>query len=126
MALDISPRSEKDADMAGIEKAFWLMFHPPRGQVPNYENPSSLAPLSLGLFPVLMFISVTAVGLRIWHNLRTTRRLKIDDCKICIWYRKRRQLISLLSDLIVAGVIFASAQVVLDLTGTSSNFFSTR
>jgi hypothetical protein len=77
--------------MVAIQKIFWLMFNPPDGKIPNYDNPPSLAPLSFGLFPLLAVISITSVMLRIWHNWRITRRLKIDDCKIYLglnWWKR--------------------------------------
>lgn len=82
MALNM-PRSDA-SDKATIEQIFWLMFNPPAGKVPNYDNPPSLAPLSFGLFPLLAIISITSVALRIWHNLSIARRLKTDDCKIWV------------------------------------------
>jgi hypothetical protein len=88
MALNM-PRSD-DSDMATIEEIFWLMFNPPAGKAPNYDNPPSLAPLSFGLFPLLTIISITTVALRIWHNCRIIGRLKIDDCKIWLALEKKR------------------------------------
>lgn len=58
------------------------MFKPPAGTTVNYNDPPSLALLSLILFPILTAISVGFVVLRIAYNCGAVGRLRADDCRL--------------------------------------------
>ena len=52
----------------------------PNGDPPNFVNPPSQAGIAVGLWIFLLIISTFVVAVRLATNLRSARKLGLDDC----------------------------------------------
>lgn len=53
--------------------------YPPPGVTPNFINPPSLAPATIGVCSTLITLAILAIVARITFNFGSTRRLGSDD-----------------------------------------------
>ena len=64
----------------GIDPANVPLRPPPTGQISNFVNPPSLAPVAEGVGGSLVAIETLLLCLRTWSNFKTFGRLRFEDC----------------------------------------------
>ena len=67
---------------SGVDPANVPLLPPPTGQISNFVNPPSLAPVAEGVGGLLVAIETLLLCLRTWSNFKTFSRLRFEDCTI--------------------------------------------
>jgi len=67
-----------EAMFPGLDLCAFPAGIPPEGQVPNFVNPTTLAPVTIALCSVLTALAVIFATARMYVNWR---KLKLSDCQ---------------------------------------------
>ena len=66
--------------LSGTDPANVPLMPPPTGQISNFVNPPSLAPLAEGIGGSLIAIETLLLCLRTWANVTKSGKLRFEDC----------------------------------------------
>lgn len=65
----------------GVDPSTTPLLPPPDGKSSNFIDPTSLASVAEGVGGVLIAIETLLLILRTYSNLKTFRKLHLEDCK---------------------------------------------